>query len=286
MSVEQRKVTTKPDARKRTRIPPIEASSFEAITPQQVAGFIEDKIKRQGIAPKTANHYRSILRRVFNWSMKQHGLRIPNNTNPAARIDRYREKDRPIRYLTLPQIKEQLDILEPTPQLQAMAATLIYAGIRRAELLWLTLDDVKLHSEASGKAGMILIRPKVYGGIEWTPKTGRSRVVPISTTLRQHLSQYRPPASDPNSPGRGWYFPSPKGKRWEEDNFSADLRETNGKHGLTWSCLDYRHTFGSHLAQNDVSLYKISKLMGNSPEICRKHYAALVPEQMVNEVEF
>jgi hypothetical protein len=33
-------------------------------------------------------------------------------------------------------------------------------------------------------------------------------------------------------------------------------------------------------------LYKISKLMGNSPEICRTHYAALVPETMHDTVEF
>ncbi len=34
------------------------------------------------------------------------------------------------------------------------------------------------------------------------------------------------------------------------------------------------------------SLYKISELMGNSPEICRRHYAALIPEQMRGTVEF
>jgi len=34
------------------------------------------------------------------------------------------------------------------------------------------------------------------------------------------------------------------------------------------------------------SLYKISKIMGNSPEICRKHYAALLPESLTGSVEF
>jgi hypothetical protein len=34
------------------------------------------------------------------------------------------------------------------------------------------------------------------------------------------------------------------------------------------------------------SLYKISKLMGNSPEICSRHYAALIPEEMGDSVEF
>ena len=53
-----------------------------------------------------------------------------------------------------------------------------------------------------------------------------------------------------------------------------------------WSCLDYRHTFGSHLAQRGVSLYKISQLLGNSPEICRRHYASLVADTLESEVEF
>ena len=40
------------------------------------------------------------------------------------------------------------------------------------------------------------------------------------------------------------------------------------------------------LARKGVSLYKISALMGNSPDICRKHYAALMPQEMRDEVEF
>ena len=50
--------------------------------------------------------------------------------------------------------------------------------------------------------------------------------------------------------------------------------------------LDFRHTFGSQLAQKGESLYKIAELMGNSPEICRRHYAALMPEKMHDVVEF
>ena len=34
------------------------------------------------------------------------------------------------------------------------------------------------------------------------------------------------------------------------------------------------------------SLYKISTLMGNSPEICRRHYAALLPESLQACVDF
>jgi hypothetical protein len=51
----------------------------------------------------------------------------------------------------------------------------------------------------------------------------------------------------------------------------AELRAVNQAAGLLWSCLVYRRTFGSQLAMKGESLYKIATLMGNSPEICRRH---------------
>ena len=55
---------------------------------------------------------------------------------------------------------------------------------------------------------------------------------------------------------------------------------------LPWNFLDLRHTFGSQLARKGVSLLKISKLMGNSPEIARRHYVHLLPEDLREEGEF
>jgi integrase len=39
----------------------------------------------------------------------------------------------------------------------------------------------------------------------------------------------------------------------------------------------FRHTFGSLLAQGGVSLDKISSWMGNTPDVCRRHYAQFIP---------
>ncbi|HCD31292.1 MAG TPA: hypothetical protein DER01_02730 [Phycisphaerales bacterium] len=271
------------DKRKRRVV--IEANTFEQITTADVAMFIATQVQQRGLAPKTANRYREILCRLFNWAMTQKGINMPGDKNPVAKVERYRERPGAIRYLTLPQVEEQLHSLRFKPQLQTMVAMLIYAGLRRAELLWLTTDDVDLRA---GRFGIIRIRAKAYQGETWHGKTrGSVRAIPISSQLRQYLDRYTPrPADGPDDSDACWYFPSPQGTRWDEDNFSADLRAANRDAGLSWSSLDFRHTFGSQLAQNGVSLYKISQLMGNSPEICRRHYAALVPEAMADEVEF
>jgi site-specific recombinase XerD len=83
-----------------------------------------------------------------------------------------------------------------------------------------------------------------------------------------------------------WHFPSPKGSRYDVDNFSQALRAANQKAGLSCTCLIYRHTFGQQLAMKGESLYKIAALMGNSPELFRRHYAALIPEALGFTVEF
>ena len=171
--------------------------------------------------------------------------------------------------------------------MRALVAVYIFAGLRRAEAVWLKPDDVDLRHR------LIRVRAKSAGGVKWQPKTGRNRVVPISDALFAILEAFH--ATQPKR--RGWFFLSPHGGaatsggsggggRWDPDNLSTALREANRKAGLGWSCLDFRHTFGSHLAQRGMSLFKIAQLMGNSPEICRRHYAALVPEQMHGEINF
>ena len=79
--------------------------------------------------------------------------------------------------------------------MKVMVAVLIYAGLRRAEILWLTRQDVDL------QAGLIHIRAKNIDGQVWKPKTSRNRSVPISKVLAAHLKDYTPRTGP-------WLFPS------------------------------------------------------------------------------
>lgn len=254
----------------------VKADFLEDITAAKIEGFLAQRICEDGIAPKTANRYREVLHRMFNFAIKNWNFVPPDrrNMNPAALVERRREPAQKIRFLTIPQITKQLQVLEGRHTLQAIVATLIYAGLRREEVLWLTVDDVDLERR------LIHVCVKSIDGEFWQPKTKQNRTVPISWALLKVLSSYSPKRQG------SWFFPSPKGKRWDPDNFSERLRKINREHGVEWSCLDFRHTFGSQLAQKGESLYKIAKLMGNSPSICRKHYAALMPEKMHDTVEF
>lgn len=263
---------------KRMRDPLLRVDCIEQLTPSQISAFITERVTRDGLAPKTANRHREVLHRLINWATEEYGVRMPGGRNPVAMVRRFRERAPRIRFLTRPQIQEQLDLLAPYPMMQTMVAVYIYAGLRREESLWLTVSDFDFET---GVHGVIRIHAKEINGEFWEPKTKVNRVVPISKVLRGYLDAYRRPKVS-----TFWYFPSRRGCRWDADNFSATLRELNQAKGLPWGCLDFRHTFGSHLAMKGESLYKVSTLMGNSPEICRRHYAALMPESLIESVEF
>jgi integrase len=93
---------------------------------------------------------------------------MPNDKDPAAAVLRYKEQVPEIRFLTLKQIDEQLEALTESIQMQAMAAVLIYGGLRREEILWLTHDDLDLSVKPFG---VIRVRAKTVEGESWEPKT-------------------------------------------------------------------------------------------------------------------
>ncbi|MCK6486276.1 MAG: tyrosine-type recombinase/integrase [Phycisphaerae bacterium] len=254
----------------------VKATLLEEITPEQINQFISARLREDKWAPKTANGLREILHRLFNFAIRHHGFRsrVRRHPNPATAVERVREPAPEIRFLTLVQIDRQLVAVEDRPLIHALVATFVYAGLRREEAFWLTREDVDLEQR------IIRVRAKTIEQERWQPKTKRNRAVPISEALLAILKAYQPPCRST------WYFPSPTGKRWDPDNFSQDLRKINKANGLDWGCLDFRHTFGSQLAQKGESLYKIATLMGNSPAICQRHYAALIPEAMHDTVEF
>lgn len=254
----------------------VKAELLEDISAEVINRFIAARIQQDNWSPKTANLMRQTLHKLFAYAIKHYGFRSRDRkyANPLAGVDRKREPAPQIRFLRSDDILVQLRVLAEARVMHAMVSIYIYAGLRREEALWLTHGDVDLANR------LIRVQAKTVDGKCWQPKTKRNRVVPISDALYRILCTYK------SRHDCKWCFPSPRGKRWDPDNFSQDLKKINRANGLDWTCLDFRHTFGSHLAQKGVSLYKIATLMGNSPEICRRHYAALIPEEMTEVVEF
>lgn len=256
--------------------PPIEIDHLHELTLSVIRKCFESQ-RRRKVSPSTELRYRAILHKLFEWASKHYGFRStddPRYPNPVDAIKRPVLKAPVIKFLEKGDIKKQLKALIGRPQLQVMVAVCIYAGLRREEVVWLMCADIDLERK------LIYVRAKTIHGIFWQPKTKKNRAVPISQDLLKILNTYNPGEDGV------WYFPSSNGNRWHPDTFSHHLADINHKANLDWTCLDFRHTFGSLLAKRGVSLYKISGMMGNSPEICRRHYAAIRTEHLHEDVEF
>jgi hypothetical protein len=67
----------------------IEANCFEQITTAAISEFITSQVRSRGLAAKTANRYREILMRLFNWAMAEKGVKMPGDKNPVLAVSRY-----------------------------------------------------------------------------------------------------------------------------------------------------------------------------------------------------
>jgi integrase len=250
---------------------------LEALTPAVIQHVLELKRSRDSISPKTYNNYREILHRMFEYALNIRDFvsSDPSRRNPVEAVKKCPEHASKISFLTLEEIDELLVHLSPDTRLQAAVATLIYTGLRRSEMLWLTPDDLDLASR------LVIVRGKTVNGESWEPKTRKNRSVPVSTSLLAYVEPWH--LARPMS---AWLFPASQDGRWNPDNFSTALREAQAGLAKRWSCLDFRHTFASHLAKKGVSIFKIAKLLGNSVVICERHYAHLSPAGLADEVEF
>jgi len=273
-------------------------TSLEGFTHQKVTKYLMGRLNdpKDKFGAVSFNKYRKCYVTFFSWLVNNEYWK--ENSMKKVRI--LPELLGDIVYLTQDQIVEQLKGIEKIigevqekeqtafykrkvkklQTVKALVATYLLAGLRRAEGLWLRREDVDL------KNRMIHIRSKTIDGVEWRVKSGKSniikkRMVPMSRALYPYLKEQLA------SHKSGWVFPSPTGQgRWNDRNFLRTFQQVQKKLGLKFRCMDFRHTYGTQLSKKGVSMFKISKYMGNSVKIAEKYYIGFSPEEHREEIEF
>lgn len=83
---------------------------------------------------------RQVLHRFFSYAIKHFGFRSRDRRfpNPVKAVERRREPAPEIRFLS----QKQIEVVQHHSVMHAIVATLIYAGLRREEALWLALRTV------------------------------------------------------------------------------------------------------------------------------------------------
>ena len=261
--------------------------------PDNVSKYLAGIAEKQ--KPATRNRTLNIFSRFFNWAVRTHRTK----TNPATGIKRLKEeKSADIVHCTPEEREEIISLAQNTGRPEWMAVPLaFYSGMRREEISRLEWPHIRF------RQGLLVVM---------ITKTEVSRTLPLNAKLESLLKA----VPEKNRKGfvvtisdeldrlwrldnlirtiqktkrsallTQWDIPKPPPSRakdydekktaWLEakKNRDVELKETLGRIG--WN--SFRHTFGSLLAQSGVSIDKISSWMGNTPEVCRRHYAQFVP---------
>lgn len=244
--------------------PPFFTGEFvDEITP----ALLQEFFNSLEVGKKTKRHYREFFHHFFQYCIR-FGLYQPTNfhcPNPMAALPSYMSRNETIVFLSPEDVTKQLEVLKDHPEMRVAAALMIHAGLRRAEMLWITRSSIahdlsflsvinKTDEETRAKSSL---------------KTGE-RTVTILPPLREILAGYLPTLKG------AWLVKKPNGGRWNDDAFGRKLRSINDAAGLKWTCLHYRHTYATQRAAEGWPLFRIAKEMGNSAAVVEKYYAGFV----------
>lgn len=211
-----------------------------------------------GRSPATRNRALAHLRKFYGWALGQALV----HDNPFTGIQDLPE-DLPDEIVWCDReerdriIAAAVDLGVDTPVVIAF-----YSGLRFGEIARLRWIDVNLTS------GWIAV-----GRDQATrTKTGRARQVPIAEALKTRLLEI------PEKQRKGTVCKFRENPYHDRDAILSSLKKRLPELAAKIGFNAWRHTFCSLLAQTGkISIDQIAAISGHTPEVCRRHYAHIIP---------
>ena len=215
---------------------------------------------------KTANNVLCVFRKLLKMAYRQGLLSVPlevrNLPAPKPKAEFY----------TLGELTALLEATRRNPTWRALLLLGAHAGLRRGEIIGLEWRDVDFETGT-----LHIERSSVTGHIS-TPKSGRSRQLPMSRDLSDALAALPRDAE--------WVFCTLSGARashvWLYRQMAQLVRAAGIKGKGRLHVL--RHTFCSHLAMKGVPVVTIKELAGHSTTMVTERYMHLQNDQKKSAV--
>ena len=148
--------------------------------------------------------------------------------------------------------------------------TLFYTGVRRAELLNLSWNDLNLENS------ILTVR---------SGKGNKDRIIPIHKSLLSLIDAYltmRLPLKN------NALFIGESGKKLCKNSFTSMLKMYLSLSGLAkkgYSAHSFRHSFATHLIQSGADLFKVQRLLGHQSLDSTKVYINFNSSQMAKAID-
>ena len=219
-----------------------------------VEGWVR-RNRRRGLGPVTVNTYWRQLRPFFNDLERRDGVE-----NPFRRMKAPSQPSRIAKAFKPADCRKILAAAESFPwptsfqrtRAVAVIATILYAGLRRGELLRLTYGDVSLDD------GTIrIIRGKGRGG-------GKDRTAYIAPELRRILEEYVRERRKRNIVGPGFFSSERTGQGISLATLRRIHKAVRRASGIAFSLHGLRHSFVTMLLRSGVPLHVARELAGHT----------------------
>lgn len=213
-----------------------------------------DTLRRVEYGDSTIRKYVGALGTMYRWAMGRGLLTV----NPVQDVKRPSEPDREVAVLSRDQETELLKVTERDDRLAVRL--FLESGMRLSEGLSLRWSQV----DRAG--GAILINKS---------KTDKARSIPLNARLTAVLDDVTRHVRSDNVLCDREGKPLDRfvlARRVESALERAAVAKVKGT-GMNL----LRHTFGSRLAEAGVSMATIATIMGNSPDVCHRHYIRFSP---------
>jgi integrase len=240
-----------------------------------------------GLAPNTLRTMLGAWASFFTWAVAREeseaaGQHRPmlRETNPVRRAKAWVKTNATRhRFLAFPEFDRLLSVAPP--YMVAQYATLTLCGLRIEEFMVLPPAHVILPTHLHvGPWGTWAPKgyPRVEHGVRDIP-IHHARLLPLLEEYRKEWAGSRTFFVNPNT-GDPWTY-SAFVKHFRRDVAAAGMvygQRVGGEgqpEGITPHVL--RHSLASWLAQADVQLMKIARILGDTEDTVRRHYAHLLP---------
>lgn len=246
---------------KRYLLPSMGKLRLDEIGVREMAKMKSEMRKRE-LSDKTVKNALAVLGKLLRYA-EECGVidRVPRIKMPRVPVSDYD-------FLTFEEAERLLKAIEDRSW-HAMVLTALRTGLRYGELCELRWDDVDL------VAGRILVRRSFTKGFVTTPKTHKSREVPLSPATIETLKGIR----GLRHLRGGLVFCQVNGKRRIHRRADVAIKRfcrAAGLRPIGWHVL--RHTFASHLIMRGRSLKEVQELLGHSDVTMTMRYAHLSPQ--------
>jgi integrase len=243
------------------------------LTPQLIERFIVESRKR-GVAPLTVNGYLRVLSAMLN-SAVEWGYKA---RNVVSGVKKLKAPEKEARFLSYDEAGKLLESVRYT-RIAVIVGLGLLAGLRKGEILNLKWREIDFSN------GSIRVVNRPDEGFH--TKNYRNRTVGLHPDLGKMLFWWKSTSAARvrvHKESRSEYVVTYKGDQIASAERALRSAYKKARLSSERPFHTLRHSFGSFLAMEAVSLYDIAKLMGHTFEDVTKLYAHLQPEYLHKQV--